>query len=128
GAAIVRAIDARLSIALRRAAAGDFRFDRRVNDVRARAAHIETDSSHIAFGQAFSKLRPRIAAVDAFPDAAAGTTADIGVWTTLTLQRRGVDNVGIPRIEDDVGEAGVRVDALYVLPALAAVRRSEQPA
>ena len=80
------------------------------------------------FRQAFSESRPGVAAIDALPESAARSAADVGVRTPLTLQRRGVDHIRIRRIEDDVGESGVGVDVLDVLPRASAVGGSEQSA
>ena len=125
-AAIIRTIDARFGISLRGAIARHLRFDRRVDDIRARPADIETNSSYISFGQSFGEPRPCISSVGALPDATARPAADVSVRPPLTLQRCGVNRVGIRGIEDDVGESGVLVDVFDVLPRLATVGGAKQ--
>src|SRR5207237_9016081 len=119
---IVRSINARFSVSLRGAVAGHLGLDRGIDDVRTRSAHIESDSSDVDLRQSLCESRPRIAGIDALPDSAAGTATDVGVWPSLTLERRGVNHVGVRGIEDYVGEPGVRVDVLDVLPGASAIR------
>ena len=98
--------------------------DLRVDDVGIRTRDVERDAAVGARRQPVAgQLVPRLAGVSALPDRAAGTAAVEAAAGAAPLVARRVDDAGVHRIEDDVGEAGVVVDELDVVPGLAAVGR-----
>ena len=105
------------------------RFDLRVDDVGVRARHVERDAAVGAGRQsAAGELVPRLARVGALPDRAARAAAVEAARGAAALVARGVNDIRVDRIEDEVGEARVVVDELDVVPGLAAVGRLVDPA
>jgi hypothetical protein len=104
------------------------RLDRRVEDVRVRGRDGEADATEVARGQARPDLLPRRARVGRFVERAFGAAVDERPVVSASLVGRGVDGVGVVRIDYDVGDAGVLADVERALPRLAAVGRLEEAA
>ena len=104
------------------------RFDRGVHDVRVHVRDVETDAPFVAFREALGEPGPRRATVATAEDSAAGAAAVESPRLPLPLVHRRVQDLGIARIDHQVGRARVLVQKENLLPCLAAVGRLEHPA
>src|SRR5207244_3218624 len=92
--------------------------------VRIRFRDVERDAAERAGRQTVARqLRPETLTVDALPQRAAGAAAVEAAAAPAPLITRCINNVGIRRIERDVGEAGVFVDVFDLAPRPPAVGR-----
>ncbi len=83
----------------------------------------QADPTQVAAGQAADDLGPGLAGVRGLVDGRAGPAADLGEDMAAALVGRGVEDVGIARVEMDLADAGVLVDGEHGRPGLAAVGR-----
>ena len=74
------------------------------------------------------QLGPGIAAIGRFPHRAARSAAVIAKPGTTPLERRGIDDLSVGRVNGDIVEPRVGVDVLRLGPGLAAVLRAIQSA
>jgi hypothetical protein len=119
----------RIRAARRGGRTGRARFDLRVHHAGIRPRDVERDAPVGARRQAgAADLRPRPAAVDGLPQCAAGTAAVEAAAAPAPLVARRVQDVGVRRIDRDVGEPGVLVDEFDLVPGLAAVGGLEDAA
>ena len=81
----------------------------------------QADAAQVLGGQAGLELRPGGAAVGRFVDGALRAAVDQRPDVPAALVGGGEQHVGVARIEDDVGDAGVLADGQHLLPGLAAV-------
>src|SRR5262249_52955126 len=98
--------------------------DRGVDDVVISRRNGQSDAPQLSRGQGAGsgpQPRPRRAAVGGFVNRALGAAVDQCVEVAAALPARGVDDIGVRRIERDVSDAGVFADAQDGLPRLAAV-------
>ena len=99
-------------------------FDERVEDARPPAVSIDGNAAQRAVGPAVAlHARPALAAVNRFPQTAAGTAAIHAARRPPPLIRRRVQNLVVRRVHHQIVRAGVVVDLHHLLPALSAVGR-----
>ncbi len=98
-------------------------FDDGVEEVRDDGRDGQADAAEVAAGQARDHLLPGLPGVRGLVDGRAGPAADLGEDVAAALMGRGVEDVGIARVEVDLADAGVLVDGEHGRPGLAAVGR-----
>src|SRR5262249_11883764 len=104
------------------------RLDDGVDDVGAGRGNGQADAAQFFGGQAGLQFVPGSAAVGRFIESAFGAAVDQRPNVPAALVGGGEQHVGVARVEDDVGHAGVFADRQHLLPGLAAVGGLVQPA
>src|SRR5262249_36855603 len=116
-AAVGRAVEAG------RAGAAAGRLDDGVDDVGALGRDGEADAPHLLLGEAGRELLPARPAVGRLVDGALRAAVDERPDVAPPLVGGGIEDVGVPAVHDEVGDAGVLAHVEDPLPALAAVGR-----
>ena len=102
--------------------------DDRVQDVGIRRREGQADAAHLHAGQPAGQLGPGSPRVDGLVDPRAGPAVNQRPDATATLVARGVEHVGVARVEQHLVDPGVFVDLEHALPALTAVEGFVQSA
>ena len=102
-------------------------FDGRVDDVRALGGDGQADLAHVLGRQSVLELAPGRSAVDRLVDAGLRSRVHQRGHRAVALVRRGVEHVGVARIEQDVGDPGPGSGGQHGLPGHAVVGRAEEP-
>ena len=96
--------------------------DQRINALRIAARDRYANASEHAFREAFAlQLLPRAAGIGRFVKPAAWAAAGHGPWRARNLVQRGVEDVWIRGIEDQINGASLVVLVEDLLPTLAAI-------
>ncbi len=111
----------------KKAAFAACRLDRGVEDVGIDRRDGQADPPLVAGGKSLVDLPPGRSRIGRAVQSRLGAAVDQGPDMPPPLIGRGIKQVGIPRIEHDVGHAGVGADGQDGLPRLAAVGRLVEP-
>ena len=101
--------------------------DRGVENIGIDRRDRQADAPLVAVGKPLVDLPPRLAGVGRSVEARLGPAVDQRPDVSPALVGGGIEDVGIPRIEQDVGHARVLADREHGLPGLAAVGGLVQP-
>src|ERR1039457_719022 len=82
-------------------------FHLRIDDAGIRWRVVHADAAQLARGEAAANLGPRLADVDGAPQRALGPAVNDPEIAALALVRGGQQDVGIARVHDHIGHAGV---------------------
>ena len=118
-AAVARAVDRALAAV---------RLDGRVDDVRVLGRDGDADLAERALRQALLQPLPRRPAVGRAVDPRLRASAHVGGHRAVALPGRGVEHVGVPGVDGDVGDARPLPRPEDLRPRLPAVRRLEEAA
>src|SRR5262249_44103957 len=102
--------------------------DLHVDRIWARRRNADRNAAERAARKAGGQLRPRAAGIVALPERAAWSAAVEAAARAASLIAGRIDGVAVRRIDRDVGEPGVVVDELDLVPRLSAVGRLEDAA
>ncbi len=96
-------------------------FDLRVDHARLRGRIRQADAAQFAHGHATCYFIPSFARIDGAPQCALRSAVNQRVVFALSLVGGGQQNIGIARVHDHVGNAGVFADLDETGPVLAAI-------
>src|SRR5262249_53859923 len=94
-----------------------------INRVRVARREGQPDAAEVSGRQAACDFLPRLPAVRTAMNRGAWATVDDGPYVSPALITRGNEHVGVARIEDDIGNAGISVDGENAFPCPAPVGR-----